>query len=399
MLKRELYLKKIRPYYESELIKVITGVRRCGKSILLKQIKEELLEQGIEDSNIISMNFEDYKYRALKDPDLFYEYVEERLPAQGKTYLMFDEIQNVKDFELVINSFRATHQVSIFLTGSNSHLLSGELATHLGGRTISFRMLPFSFKEFYDFKGGGSKSELLAEYIRFGGFPIVCQAESPEMKDEILLNLYDSIVLRDIVTRNKIGFVHGMEKLLEYLTANSSLTLSGSSLAKALSDENLRVTQPTIYDYIEYIVKSCLMDKVERYDIRGKKVLAFEAKAYICDLGFFQIKKNRVMDEFSLLVETLVYNELISRGYRVYIGKTYKGEVDFIALKNDKKIYLQAAYHLDDEKTVEREFGAYACINDNYPKYVISYDDWSMKEINGIIHIPLVDFLLDETLI
>lgn len=399
MLKRELYLKKIRPYYESELVKVITGVRRCGKSVLLMQIKDELLERGIEESRIISVNFEDYKYKRLKDPDLFYAYIEGLLIDDGKSYLLFDEIQNVDDFELVINSFRATHDVSIFLTGSNSRLLSGELATHLGGRTISFRMLPFSYREFYDFKGGGSKKELLAEYIRYGGFPIVCQAEDGEMKDEILSNLYDSIVLRDIVSRNRVGSVHAMEKLLEYLTANSSLTLSGSSLAKALSDENLKVTQPTIYDYIEYIISSCLMDKVERYDVRGKKVLAFEAKAYVCDLGFFQMKKNRVKDEYSLIVETLIYNELISRGYKVYIGKTYKGEVDFIAQKKGQKVYLQAAYRLDDEKVVEREFGAYGCISDNYPKYVISYDDWKMNDMDGIIHIPLIDFLLDESAI
>lgn len=399
MLKRELYLKKIRPYYDSELIKVITGVRRCGKSILLTQIREELLTQGIEEGRIISINFEDYKYRKLKNPDLFYEHIENRLQSTGKMYLFFDEIQNVDNFELVINSFRATHDVSIFITGSNSHLLSGELATHLGGRTISFRMLPFSFSEYYAYKNGGSKGERLSEYIQFGGFPIVCQADDPSMKEEILSNLYDSIVLKDIVSRNKIGSVYVMEKLLEYLTANSSLTLSGSSLAKALSDENLKVTQPTIYDYIAYIVSSCLMDKVERYDIRCKKALAFEAKAYICDLGFFQLKKNRVKNEFGLLVETLVYNELIARGYRVYIGKTYKGEVDFLAQKGEKRIYLQAAYHLSDEKTVEREFGAYEGIADNYPKYVVSYDDWPMGDRDGIIHIPLVNFLLDEELI
>lgn len=399
MLKRELYLKKIRPYYDSELIKVIMGVRRCGKSVLLSQIRKELEFKGIDPEHIISINFEDYKYRELKTPEAFYEYIENLLHDTDRYYLFFDEIQNVRDFELVINSFRATHDVSIFLTGSNSGLLSGELATHLGGRTVSFRMMPFSFQEFYEFKGGGDKKELLAEYIRYGGFPIVCQAETVDMKNEILSNLYDSIVLRDIISRNKIGSVHAMEKLLEYLTANSSLTLSGSSLAKALSDENLKVTQPTIYDYIGYIIESCLMDKVERYDVRGKKILAFEAKAYICDLGFFQLKKNRVKDEYGLIVETLVYNELVSRGYKVYIGKTYKGEVDFIAQKNEKKLYLQAAYQLSDENVIKREFGAYEAIHDNYPKYVISYDDWRMRDIDGIIHIPLVDFLLDDSLL
>lgn len=399
MLKRELYLKKIRAYYDSELIKVIMGVRRCGKSVLLKQIQEELLEKGINDSHIIYINFEDYQYRSLTDPDQFYAYIEERITDDEKFYLMFDEIQNVKDFELVVNSFRAVHNVSIFITGSNSKLLSGELSTHLGGRTISFRMLPFNFKEFCQFNIVKSPAELLPQYLRYGGFPIVCKAETDEMKEEILANLYDSIVLKDIVMRNKVASAAILAKVLEYLTANSSLTISGQAITRALNVQTKSVTAPTIYDYIRYIQNSCIMDKVERFDIRGKKVLAFEEKCYICDLGFFHLKKNRIKDEFGPMIETLVYNELISRGYQVYIGKTLKGEVDFIAEKGQKKLYVQAAYHLDNEETILREFGAYNYISDNYPKYVISYDEVSLGNVEGIIHLPLLDFLLHEELL
>lgn len=396
MLKRELYLKRVRPYYDSELIKVITGVRRCGKSVLLQQIRNELMENGIDEDRIIYINFEDYQYRELKDPDRFYNYVEDRLSGEKKHYLIFDEIQNVDKFELVINSFRAVHDVSIFITGSNSKLLSGELSSHLSGRTISFRMMPFTFKEFCDLKEAENPESLLPEYISYGGFPIVCIAETPEMKEEILSNLYDSIVLKDIIMRNKVASPAALERVLEYLTANSSLTLSGQSIARTLSDQTQSVTAPTIYDYIRYIENSCIMNKVERYDIRGKKVLAFEEKSYICDLGFFHIKKNRIKDEFGRIVETLIYNELIARGYQVYIGKTFKGEVDFIAQKGHKKVYIQAAYHLEDEETIEREFGAYKSIHDNYPKYVISHDDWKLDDADGIIHLPLLEFLLDE---
>lgn len=395
MLKRELYLKRVRPYYASELIKVITGVRRCGKSVLLQQIRNELVENGIDEDRIIYINFEDYQYHELKDPDKFYNYVEDRLGDGKKYYLIFDEIQNVDKFELVINSFRAVHDVSIFITGSNSKLLSGELSSHLSGRTISFRMMPFTFKEFCDLKETENPESLLTEYISYGGFPIVCIAETPEMKEEILSNLYDSIVLKDIIMRNKVASPAALERVLEYLTANSSLTLSGQSIARTLSDQTQSVTAPTIYDYIRYIENSCIMNKVERYDIRGKKVLAFEEKSYICDLGFFHIKKNRIKDEFGRIVETLIYNELIARGYQVYIGKTFKGEVDFIAQKRHKKVYIQAAYHLEDEETIEREFGAYKSIHDNYPKYVISHDDWKLDDVDGIIHLPLLEFLLD----
>ena len=396
ILKREIYLEKIRPYYDSELIKVITGVRRCGKSVLLKQIYQELLDRGISEEQILYLNFEDYQYRALKDPDQFYEFVEEYIKNSEKYYLMFDEIQHVENFELVINSFRATHNVSIFITGSNAKLLSGELATHLGGRTLSFRMMPFTFAEFCRLKESTEPRELFQEYIRYGGLPVVCLADTAEMKEEILTNLYDSIVLKDIVMRNKIASPNTLEKILEYLTANSSLTISGQTIARSLSDGAQKVSAPTVYDYIRYIIDSCIMDKVERYDIRGKKVLAFEEKTYICDLGFFNLKKNRVKDEYGRIIETLVYNELISRGFKVYIGKTQRGEVDFIAQNSSKKVYIQAAYRLDSEETINREFGAYDGISDNYPKYVISYDDWQMGDVEGIIHIPLIDFLLDH---
>lgn len=398
MVTRELYLKRIRPFYDSEMVKVLTGIRRCGKSTIMKQIMEEIKAAGVMEDHMVYINFEDYQYRKLGNPDDLYAFIEGKIQREDRYYLFFDEIQNVDEFELVINSFRATHNTSIFITGSNSKLLSGELATHLSGRTISFRIMPFNFREYREFmwQEGIRKAdeELLADYMKWGGFPLVCKAEEAESKEVVLSNIYDSVVLKDIVMRNKVASPVVLEKVLEYLIANSSTTISGSNIAAALAGDNQKVSTPTVYDYIRYIVDACICDKVVRYDIRGKKILSYEEKTYVCDLGFFHIRKNRVKDEYNYIVETICYNELIARGYQVYVGKTYKGEVDFIAQKGESKLYIQAAYLLSGEKTVEREFGAYDAISDHYPKYVISMDKVTMSR-DGIIHKNLLDFLLE----
>ena len=399
MIKREIYLSRVRPFYESEMVKVITGIRRCGKSTIMRQIIGEIKEKGIDETHIIYVNFEDYKYRKISNADALYEYVEERIIDEKKYYLFFDEIQNVDDFELVINSFRSTHDASIFITGSNSKLLSGELATHLSGRSLSFRVLPFNFQEFCEFKKSEGVNltldEYMQEYLTWGGFPLVCKETDENSKLVVLSNIFDSVVLKDIVMRNKVASPVALEKVLEYLIANSSTTISGNAIAANLSETGASVSAPVVYDYLRYITDACVCDKVSRYDIRGKKVLSFEEKTYVCDLGFFHLKKNRVKDEYNYIIETICYNELISRGYQVYIGKTYKGEVDFIATRGEEKIYIQAAYLLADEHVVEREFGAYKDIADNYPKYVVSMDKITTSR-DGIKHVNLIDFCMGE---
>lgn len=397
MVKREQYLERIRPFYDSEMVKVITGVRRCGKSTIMKQIIEEISGNGIADDHILYINFEIYKYRKINNPDAFNDYVENYIKDEDKYYLLFDEIQNVEEFELVINSIRVSHNASIFITGSNSKLLSGELATHLSGRTISFRIMPFNFSEFCEFRKEKNTDktfdELLDEYMKWGGFPIVCKEDDENSKEVLLSNIYDSVVLKDIIMRNKIASPIMLEKVMEYVVANSSITLSGNNISNALNEKEQVISTPKVYDYLRYMEEACICDKVSRYDIRGKKVLAYEEKTYVCDLGFFRLKKNRVKDEYNYIVETICYNELISRGYKVYVGKTYKGEVDFIAEKGQEKFYVQAAYLLSDEQVIEREFGAYKNIEDNYPKYVISMDHVQLSR-DGIIHKNLIDFLL-----
>lgn len=399
MIKRTMYLQRIRPFYESEMVKVITGIRRCGKSILMKQIIEELKDNHIDPHHIIYINFEDYRYRKLCNPDNLYQYIEEEIIDEQKYYLFIDEIQNVNEFELVINSFRATHNISIFITGSNSKLLSGELATHLSERTISFRVMPFTFREFQELKKmeetSLSNEELLQEYMTWGGFPLVCKENDDESREVILSNIFDSVVLKDIIMRNKVASPLGIEKIIEYIIANSSLTISAKKILQYIIDEGVTISSPTLYDYLRYICDACICDLVSRYDIRGKKVLSFEEKAYVCDLGFFHLKKNKVKDEYNYRVETLVYNELIARGYKVYVGKTYKSEVDFIVEKGNDRFYVQAAYMLSDESIIEREFGAFDSIQDHYPKYVITMDPITLSR-NGIIHKKLIDFLLEK---
>ena len=400
MIKRELYLKRIRPFYDSEMVKVITGIRRCGKSTIMKQIIDELKKMDILDNRIIYINFEDYQYRKISTSDTLYKYIKECITDTEKYYLLIDEIQNVEEFELVINSFRYTHDVSIFITGSNSRLLSGEMATHLSGRTISFRILPFNFSEFCEFKKScgvkGTINEWLNEYLIWGGFPLVCKEEDESSKEVVLSNIYDSVVLKDIIMRNKVTSINALDKVLDYVIANSSLTISGNKIAAALTDNNQKVSAPTVYDYIKYIEEACICDKISRYDIRGKKILSYEEKVYVCDLGLFKMKKNRSKDEFNYIIETICYNELIARGYKVYIGKTYKGEIDFIAEKGSQKFYVQAAYLLSDKNVMEREFGAYKNIQDNYPKYVITMDTLTSDKY-GIVHMNLVDFLLNKS--
>ena len=378
MVKRELYLNRIRKFYDSEMIKVITGIRRCGKSTIMLQIIDELKQNGIAQDHIIYINFENYKFKSISNADRLYKYVEEKILDEDKYYLFIDEIQNVDEFELVVNSFRATHNISIFITGSNSKLLSGELATHLSGRTISFHVMPFTFSEFREFNLekniDKSNDDLLLEYMKWGGMPLVCKEDDEISKDVVLSNIYDSVVLKDIVMRNDIKSSNVLDKVLEYLVANSSTTISGNAISAFLSNDGHKVSAPKVYDYIKCIVDACICNKVSRYDIRGRKILSFEEKVYVCDMGFFHIKKNRVKDEYNYIIETICYNELIARGYKVYIGKTYKGEVDFIAQKGEEKFYLQATYLLSDDNVISREFGAYKYIEDNYPKYVISMD-------------------------
>ena len=398
MIIREEYLKQIRPFYESELIKVIIGIRRCGKSVLLQQIQNELLGREIDVSQMIYINFENLEYSFIQNEMDLHKYIQEKSIKDKKIYLFFDEIQNVENFEKAINSFRATLNCSIFITGSNGKLLSGELATHLSGRYVSFRMMPFSFKEYCTIRGINEDSatdEVFMEYLNYGGMPGRFSMQSESEIKVYLRDLYNSIVLRDIIQRSKIKDVDILNHIVEYMVMNTSQTFSAKSISKFFESVNRKVSTETIYTYLEYITSSLVLNKAIRYDIRGKKILTRSDKYYLSDMGLSKINNSGFKIEIGSLIENVIYNELIHRGYQVYVGKTSKGEIDFIVMDGDDRIYYQVAYLLANEKVVEREFGAFDSVNDNYPKYVLSLDRFDFSR-NGIKHINIIDFLLER---
>lgn len=399
MIKRELYLKKLRDSYDSELIKVIMGIRRCGKSVLLLQIMEELKQKGIRDDHIIYMNFEDYDYIDYTEAKEFNKYIKEKIKDEKKHYLFFDEIQNVKDFERVINSFRATMNVSIFITGSNSQLLSGELATVLTGRFISIKMMPFTYSEFLELKK--SKNEeisenTLEEYIEWGGMPLIYNTNSDIERKMYLRDLYNAIILKDIVERNSIKDINLLNRIIQFMMENVGGILSSNSIAGYLKNEKINTSVDTVMNYIDYITTSSIFNKVNRYDIRGKSVMATLEKYYLTDLGLLTLKSSLIEKKTGGRLENIVYNELIARGYDVYIGKTEKGEVDFVIDKFGEREYIQVADYLSSDEVIKREFGAFDYVKDNYPKYVITMDKIDYSQ-NGIIHLNLEKFLLGNT--
>ena len=396
MLKRELYLNKIRDFYDSNLIKILVGIRRCGKSVILEQIINELKEKGIEENHIIYINFEFIEFEELTDYKKLNNYIKEKIKDEKMYYLFFDEIQNVEKFEKVINSLRASQKVSIFITGSNSRLLSDELSTVLSGRYVSFKINPLSYKEVLELKGmESSTNEIFEDYLKWGSLPNRFEFEREEAIKNYLYGVFDSIILRDVVERLKIRDIALFNLILQYIIDTIGREFSAENIINFLKNEGRDVSTLTIYSYIDALCKAFLIRKVYRYDIHGKAVLKTLNKYYVTDLGIAQIKNNKTEIDKSYAIKNIVYNELIIKGYDVYTGKTKKGEIDFVATKPNKKIYIQVAFSIPNEDTKKREFGAYNNINDNYDKYVISLDKLTY-EYNGIKHVNLIDFLLDD---
>ena len=404
MIIREKYLSKIRPFYNQDLIKVITGIRRCGKSVILTQIIDELKKDGISDEQIIYINFESKEYSKIKNDDDLYSYIKEKMKNDTKYYLFFDEIQNIECWEKTVNSFKADlkENVSIFIAGSNSDLLSGELATHLAGRYVSFKVSPFTFKEVCELKGilDKDKYDLVKyfdEYVIWGGLPQRFILSSEEQVRTYLTDIYNSIVMKDIVERFGIKDLDLFNRIVEYIVTTPSQTFSAENLANYFSvNDDRGVTKNTLYNYLEYMSKAMMISKVDRYDIRGKRILNGKYKYYLTDLGIGQVLNTSKKIQMGAYLENIVFNELISRGYDVKVGTFDNGEIDFIALKDGKKEYYQVCFILgDNDNVINREFGAYNGIDDNYPKYVISTDTFDMSQ-EGIIHKNVIDWLLER---
>lgn len=398
MIKREMYLNKIRDSYNSELIKVIVGVRRSGKSVLMMQIIEELKERGIHEDHIIYINFEDYDYTDYTKPKEFNKYVKEKIKDKEKYYLFFDEIQNVEEFEKVINSFRATMNVSIFITGSNSKVLSSDLSTHLAGRYIKIKIMPFTFLEYMELQNSQginkNKDEAFLEYIEWGGMPQIYNSTSIQERKMYLRDLYNTVILKDIVERNIIKDVNLLNRVIQFMMENIGGVISANSITKFLKSDNIKTSLDTILNYIEYINNSMIVDKVSRYNIRGKSVMTLLEKYYLVDLGLLQLKSSPIEKKVGGRLENIVYNELIARGYDVYIGKTDNGEIDFVVDNFGDRFYIQVADYLSSDEVIEREFGAYKNVADNFPKYVITMDKMNYSR-DGIIHKNIIDWLLE----
>ena len=397
MLIREKYLSKIRGFYEeTSLIKIVYGMRRSGKSVILNQIMDEIKANGVKENNIIYINFESLKYDFIKDAKDLYEYIEKLTENDDKYYVFLDEIQKVENFEKGINSLRITNNYSIFITGSNSRMTLLELSTDLSGRYVSFRINPLSFKEVVELTNTKKDKyeELLFDIFKWGSLPQRFLFKSDDDKMSYLSSVYDSIILKDIIERLGIKDVTSFSKVLQYILDTEAKEFSRDNVIEFLKKEHHEIANDTLYNYLEALTSTFIMNKVYRYDLHGKSILKTLNKYYANDLGIKQIKTTGDNINYSISLENIVYNDLIGKDYKVYIGKTKKGEIDFVATKNNITKYIQVCYKLEEESTLEREFGAFNEIEGNN-KYVISLDNEDYSK-NGIKHINIFDFLMND---
>jgi predicted AAA+ superfamily ATPase len=404
MIKRELYLNQIRNLFGTDFIKVIVGLRRCGKTSLLKSIIEELQNQGIKKENIIYISFELVEYKNIFTSEQLDETVLNLTSnIEGKIYLLFDEIQQVESWEKSINSYRASFDCDIYITGSNSKLLSNELATLLAGRYIKISLYPFSFKEVLQYRREIDKIKLDGEFIKkqfneyllFGGMPGLLAIRDDDTKINALQDIYDSIIVHDILSRYTINEIDLFKRFSHYLMNSTGQTFSKTSITNYLKSENKRTTRNTISNFTDYLKDSLFCKMVRRQDILGKKILKTEEKYYLTDQGFHHALVDNNNNWLGRILENVVFNELVRRGYSVKIGKIRNKEIDFVCEKHDNKIYVQVVYILSSSETIEREFSPLMDVPDKYDAYVLSMDEFDMSR-DGIKHKNIIDFLLDD---
>lgn len=399
MIKRESYMSCIRPFIGLDIIKVLTGIRRSGKSVMMELIKEELVKRGISSSCFVSLNFEDMSNQYLCTAEALHEEIKRRVSAiEGKAYLFFDELQEVEGWERCINSLRVELDCDIYITGSNAKLLSGELATYLAGRYVEFVIYPFSYMEFYElyrmYYPDALDRDIFTKYVTYGGMPYLGNLRYEiDPCRQYLQDLYNSVVLKDIVKRNKIRDVDLLERIIAYVMANIGTTFSATAISKYFKNEQRTVAAETILNYIKACEDAFLFYRVRRQDLQGKKLLTVNEKYYVADHGVREAVMGENQRDINLILENIVYLELLRRGYRVTVGKTGEKEIDFVCEHQKDKLYIQVTYILATEDTIRREFGAYDSIRDNYPKYVVSLDEFDMSR-NGIKHKNIREFLM-----
>ena len=397
MVKRELYFNRISPLIDKDIIKVIVGVRRCGKSYMFNLIIDELLKRGIDKDNILLINFESAEYRNVSNScELDLLVMDLTKDIDGKIYMFFDEVQNVDGWEKSINGFRVDYDCDIYLASSNSKLLSGELATHLAGRYMEIKMYPFSFKEYLDYKKIPPSKNAFSDYLTYGGFPFSLSLESESDKMEYLNDIFNSIFLKDIIERYNIRDAGLLTRISDFILDNTGKIVSSKSISDYLrTKEKIKVSPKTIHNYLDFLTNACLLYKVQREDLECKKVISINEKYYCVDQGFNQMRIGHNQVNNSRIMENFVYFELLRRDYEITIGCIGKYEIDFVCRKMGEKIYVQVTRELSDESTIEREFRPLLLVDDNYPKYVISTDEFDMSH-DGIKHLNIIDFLLSD---
>ncbi len=399
MIERPLYVDKIMAYVDTPFVKILTGVRRCGKSTILKMIMERLkTERNIPEDRIISCRFDSMEYEDMTAKQI-YTLLKEKLSPAGKTYLFLDEVQEIKGWEKIVNSLASDFDVDLYITGSNSRMMSSEIATYLTGRYVSFRIFTLSFGEYLMFKSkfanvGEPKTEL-ANYVRLGGFPAThLQAYSQDEIYTIVRDIYNSTIFSDIVKRNQVRKIDQLERVVKYTFSNVGNTFSAKSIADYLKSERRSLDNETVYSYLDKLEKAYLLHRCSRYDLQGKEILKTQEKFYLADVALRYSVLGYNADSVASSLENIVYLELCRRGYTVYVGKTSDGEIDFVAVRQNEKIYVQVTQEINSEKTEKREYNRLLEIPDNYPKFVLTTDEFAGGNYEGIKTMHIADFLL-----
>lgn len=397
MIIREIYLSQIRPFINRNIVKVLTGIRRCGKSVMLELIQNELQEMGINKESFLPINFESNAVGYVRSVEETYQYIKDFAEQRGeKIFIFLDEVQELDGWEKMINSCMIDFNADIYITGSNAKLLSGELATYLGGRYVEFHIYPFSFSEVCQAQPDMEQHDLFRMYLVRGGMPFLYQFPMDENSArQYLTDIYDSIVLKDIVTRHKIRDVEQFKRMLLYFISNIGHTFSALSIVRYMKNEYRGISNETLYNFIDFCKEACLLQLASRQDLIGKSILQFQEKIYLTDHGVREAIYGNNLRDINQVLENIVYMELLRRGYKVYVGKNHSLEVDFVAEKSGKREYYQVTYLLADEQTVQREFSAFRGIDDNYPKYVLTLDEFDFSR-NGYLHQNIIKFLLSS---
>ena len=399
MIYRKTYMDKIIPFIDTPFVKILTGVRRCGKSTVMEMIKEELLQRGISKENIISYRFDSLENEEIDTASKLYKEIKRQVRKDEKMYIFLDEIQEVKDWEKAANSFLSDFGADVYVTGSNSRMMSSEISTYLTGRYVSFRIYPLSFSEYLEFrKTYADWNDIYSEfarYIRFGGFPALqLQEYSLDSAYTVVRDIYNSTIFTDIVKRSQIRKIDQLERIVKYTFSNTGQTFSALSLSKYLKSQNRSMDPETVYNYLSKLESAYILHRCSRFDIRGKEILKTQEKFYLADPAFRFAVLGFNEDDVASTLENIVFLELRHRGYDVYVGKLDQNEIDFVAVRQNEKLYIQIAQEISSEKTKEREYGNLLSIADNYPKYVLRTDILTGGNHEGIKTMHIADFLL-----